>query len=149
MLIGAVLGIMLILAFISVFFGSDIGIGINWSERFQSNSIVNGTIGSWSSQEVSLSFNVDAVQGALIILISIALFSSLIGIRIWNSGLSDSAFKTLSSALIYFYFFTMLTILAFPLIDSIPVFGSLLFIGLTFLYVIGVIQKITAGGNRY
>lgn len=91
----------------------------------------------------AISFNVDPITGAIMIIIAIASGMAIIGFRFLASGLADSSVRVLITAVSYTGIWTMLSLLAVPLLNGIEIFGVLIYVALSLLYVIGVIEKIS------
>jgi len=90
-------------------------------------------------------FEIDPVVGAIVILIVIGIIGAILGIQILGSGLSDWSVRLGILIFTYLGLWVLLTILSMPLIKSIEVFGSIIYISLTIGYTIGVIQKLSEG----
>lgn len=101
------------------------------------STIITGGLGNQAT------FNIDSTSGAIAIIFIIAIAGSIIGIRILGSGLAETSIRTLTIAMAYTGVWLVLSLLAIPLLFSIELFGSLIYIVLTIGYVIGVIQRIT------
>lgn len=135
---------LLLLTFIAVIFGSE----------FASTSIeyeistwlkLNNSITQAKIEGLSESINIDSLTGAIAIIITLAMATSVIGLKVLGSGLSDASVRTLIIAITYTSIWSILSLLAFPLFASIEFFGLLLYISLTIFFVIGVIEKISGG----
>lgn len=88
-------------------------------------------------------FNIDPFTAGIAILITIIAIATVTGISILGSGLSGESVKVILICSSYIGLWTLLSLLAKPLIDSILYFGGLIYIILTVMYVIGVIQNFT------
>ena len=108
-------------------------------------AIINGTTTSFEILNTDVILNIDPIIGAISIIIIIATVGAIIGIQVLGSGLSSESVRVLIMAIAYTGIWTVLSILSFPLITSIEIFGSLIYVVLTIGYVIGIIQKF--GGN--
>jgi len=120
---------LIVLSFFSVIFGNSF-VGVNVSGY---------TFGEYTAG-VSF-FNVSSLTIALESLVAIALASALIGIQILGSGLADSSVRLLMTGAVYTALWVFLSLLAYPLIRTIEIFGVVLYVILTILYTIGVIEK--------
>jgi len=123
---------LIVLTFLSVMFGND----------FLSATVESG----WITDDASV-FEIDPFIGMIAILLIIAIFSLVIGFNILASGFSDTGVKALSTGLLYTGLWAVLSVLAFPLFKDIKVFGTLIYVALTIIYVIGVIEKMYGGGR--
>jgi hypothetical protein len=147
MIIGVSLAIMLILTLLSVVLGNDF-IGSVIDTDIDGGSIVNGSSSTFSLTPSSSTFAIDSIQGAIAIILVIVVLATVIGIRIVASGLSDSSIKIITMGTTYFGLWALLSVLASSFIFAIETFGSLIYIVLTIVYVIGVVQKGISGGGQ-
>jgi len=140
---------MIVLTFISVIFGNEF-LGISVSQELISALEVNGTVPEWLNVEGLTGgeylFNIDLIIGAIAIITVIAVISIGVGIQVLGSGLSETSVKMIITALAYMGLWLVLSVLSMPLIFSIEIFGTLIYVGLTLGYVLGVVEKMT-GGN--
>lgn len=139
MLILLTLGILIIIALFSIVIGGNL-------ETISSQTIdINGTTSGSSSNfdfsNLSQSFYIDDLVGAIVIIIIIISLSALLGLRIFSSGLSENSVKMLTLGISYIAIWSMFSVLSYPLISDIQVFGFIIYIILTLGYVIGIIQK--------
>lgn len=130
MLLTISLGIIIALAILSVILGGDWG---------AINMVVAG-------QEST--FGIDSLEGAIGIIIIIILIGALIGINIMGSGLNDQSVKLIMIVLFYVGLWLIFSLLSFPLFYNIALFGLLLYIVLTILFIIGIIDKFTTKGGK-
>jgi len=137
MIIGISLGIMVILSIFSIVLGSSF-ISID----FQTKWVRAGTAGTQvSSRFEELTFSIHELEGMLIIITIIIAFSTLVGIKILASGLSDSTVNIISVATAYGGIWAVLSVLSAGMIRDIELFGALMYITLTIAFVIGIVQK--------
>lgn len=129
------LGTIIILAVISTLTGKG-------TFTTNGNSYLDeGTQTSWNLYTTEGMY-IDQFEGAIIILIVVVMIVCVIGIRIWNSGLSDSSIRTYTVIIFYASLWGIFSALAYDLIVAIEQFGAFLYIFMTILFVIGVFQKI-------
>jgi len=98
-------------------------------------------------ESVSQDFFIDPIMGAIVILTSIVVIAGTIGLKILGSGISESGHRTITICIIYAGLWTMLSVLASPLIFGISMIGGLLYALITLFYVIGVAKMIAGGGG--
>ena len=115
------------------------------STTIDNEAIINGTITSFEIWNTDIILNIDPIIGAISIIIVVATVGAVIGIQILASGLSPESVRVLIMAIAYTGVWTVLSILSFPLITSIEIFGGLIYVILTIGYVIGIIQKLGGG----
>jgi len=94
----------------------------------------------------NFSFSIDPLVGALGIIIIITIIGTIFGLKLFGSGLSDESVRTIIIGLGYTGLWTTFSVISSPFLSAIPIFGTLFYVILTILYVIGVYNKI-AGGN--
>lgn len=124
---------LLVLSLVSIIFGNEF-VGIN----IEGVSVKKG-VDTYQSKPIF--FNIDPLTIGLEIVIIIALACALLGVRILASGLSEQSVRLLSVSLSYSGIWAFLSLLAYPLIRTIEIFGVVLYILLTILFTIGVIEK--------
>jgi len=144
MLLGLTLSILLILTLLSVILGQDF-ISNAFNQAVDGSTIVNGSTSTFSISGQTVLFEIDAITGAIAMIIIISTIGAVAGIQVLGSGLSSESVRMILIAVSYTGIWGVLSVLSFPLIISIVNFGQIIYIGLTILFVIGVIQKI--GGN--
>lgn len=144
MIIILTLVVLILLTFISVIFGNEF-IGIPLEQELDFQVIVNGSVSTVKIEGETMLFNIDPILGTIAIIIAIGVFSGLIGVRILGSGISETSVRIISIGVVHTGLWLMLSILAMPLIISIEVFGTIIYIALTLGYTIGVVQKISEG----
>lgn len=136
---------LLVLTFIAIIFGSDFVSVTIEQEAISTWLKLNNTLTESRIEQMNTVVNIDALTGAIAIIIALAMVTSVIGLRILGSGLSDESVRTLTIAIIYTGIWTLLSVLAYPLFASIELFGVLIYVALTIVFVIGVIEKIAGG----
>jgi len=130
------LGTIIILAVISTLTGKGSFVG-------GGNSYLSeGTQTTWNLYS-SEGIYIDQFEGAIIILIVVVMIICVIGLRIWNSGLSDTSIRTYTIIIFYASLWGIFSALAYDLIVAIETFGSFIYIFLTIIFVIGVFQKVS------
>lgn len=137
---------LLLLTFLSVLFGGDF-IGIIIEQIVEGSSTINitdTTYIDWGERDIA--FNIDPITGMIALMVGIAVFTILIGIQIFASGLSDTSVRAMMIAVSYTGLWGVLSVLSVNTIKSIELIGSVIYVLLTVGYVIGVIDKMT-GGN--
>lgn len=137
---------LIILTVLSIF---SVVLGGTWTGTpveftVDNSAIVNGTISEFGFETTGMFFAIDPISGAIATIIGFVTVASLVGAQIFGSGLSDSNARALMYMIIYSSLWTLLSILASPLIWSIPVFGGFLYVGLTIAYAVGAIQKLVS-----
>lgn len=139
MLIGLSLTILLLFSLFSIMLGAEWGQDVIDAD-YQSEGIVNGTSTSLDF-EGQIFLDIGILNGALIILTVVIALAVLIGIRVFNTGLSETSIKIITTSLLYGSIWISLSLLAYSGIVMIETFGELIYVVLTFMYTLGVIQK--------
>ena len=125
---------LIVLSFFSILIGNEfVRIEIDPTHVF---STAEGDFGSGPAW-----FDFDPITTTLAVLIAIALGVALVGTRILGSGLSDKSVRIVGVGILYTAIWSFLSLLAYPLIRSIQEFGLTIYIVLTVLYTLGVIDK--------
>ena len=141
MLIEIALLILIIITIFSVIMGSSFKeIGV---ENLSGEGVFNETSsGSFDISNINTTFYIDEFAGALVIIIAIMIIATLVGLQFMGSGLSDVSVRILTIGITYFGIWTIFSVLSYELILSIEIVGVLIYITLTIIYTLGVIQKI-------
>lgn len=140
---------LLILAFITVFsmmFGNALT-GYQFDDVVNQDLIVNGTTTTLEFNASGDFLSVDPIIGATVIIITIMVIAGALGIQILGSGLSDSSQKAIVYSIFYIGIWTILSLLSYPLISAIDIFGLMIYTLLTLAYAVGVVQKFLQNGN--
>lgn len=146
MLISLCLGILTAITLLSIISGGSFISGTTENDIFNT-IIVNGTETEVAYRSADLTFGIDPLVGGLIMLTVVITLAVIIGIRVLGSGLADSSISTIRSAIMYTGLWITLSLASVPLIESISIIGSVMYISLTIFYIVGVFQKITGGGG--
>lgn len=149
MLIGASLIVILIIVFLNLTVGGDF-LGAFVPISVDNEAIVDGVPTTFVVEATDVLFSIDTstIVGAITIisitLIGVALIT---GISVLASGLNAQSAKIVILATVYTGLWILLSVLAYSLIVSIEVFGTVIYIGITLAYVIGVIQSVSGGND--
>ncbi len=135
-LIAIPLTIMVVLALVSTLSGLG---------EFNIGTYDDTTQLTWESMSTS-GFYIDPLQGALVMMLIVALFVGIMGIRIFTAGLAETSIKMLSTLFFYLGIWGVFSVLALPLIMSIQLYGLSIYIILTIMYTVGVFEKGRGGG---
>jgi len=112
-------------------------------------SIVAGS--SWRSvglpiEGENMAFSIDPLTGAIEWVLIIMMLSTIIGIKIWNSGLSESTIRYIQLAVFYYGLFGIMSALSLPLLIGIPIWGLTIYIVLTIMFTIGFFKRYVKSG---
>lgn len=142
MLIIVPLFIIIVLTFISIIVGKDY-ISDTFVITIDNEALVEGNVSTFVVESTDVVFEVDALVGAIVIIIVIITIAGIIGIQVLGSGLSPESVRIIITATAYAGLWGTLSVLASGIIFDIELFGGVIYIGLTIVYVIGVLQKVS------
>ncbi|MEN6622643.1 MAG: hypothetical protein ABFD50_13960 [Smithella sp.] len=123
------------------------GADFAFTQDFSANSsmIVNGTSSNINIPVGTFTFAISATQGAIAVMMSIIVLGSLIGIRVMGSGILGMSAEIIVKGAFYFALWGLFSVFAQPLIAAIPIFGILIYLMLTIMYIIGFVQNLSGG----
>jgi len=145
MLIGLSLMIIIILGFLSLMFGNDY-LSSTENVGIDNTSLVNGSITTYFVETETVLFEIDTsvfIVAGIILLTTLLIIAGISGIQVVGSGLNSSSVRIIIMTTTYIGIWFSLTAITINLISSIQVFGSMIYIGITLMYVVGVIQKLS------
>lgn len=135
----------IILSFLSIIFGNEFMAVPIVDEIFKDETMWGLIYPNETLPEKNVMFSIHELQGAIVILIAITVGIAFVGIKVLGSGLSDPSVRVIITATVYTGLWLVLSVLASSLIFSIEIFGNIIYVILTIIYVIGVIEKISEG----
>lgn len=133
----SMIGFMLILSLLSIVSGGSFS-SINVDQTY--NVIVNGTTSEYNISDAG--FSIDAYTGAIIWLITITAIGVAAGITVFGIGLSGISVNLFYKSIFYGVVWGLLSVFPSFLIFQIIIFGPLIYITLTIVFVILVIMVI-------
>lgn len=140
-LIMSTLTIMFILVIFNIIFGGTF-VGTTETMLIDTDVLVDGVSSTFQAESEIFLFEIDSLEGMIIILTTIITIATFTGIQVLGSGLSDSSVRTIVIIAIFSGIWIILSILIKDLIWSIEIFGTLMYVLLTVVYSIGVVQKV-------
>ena len=149
MLIIVSLSVLIMLVLFSLILGTDL-IDSLTSVGIDNTAIINGSSTTYVVSPENIIFQIDTsslITAGIALLATIIIIATITGIQVVGSGLSPASVRIFIILTGYVGIWTTLSLLAFDLIFSIQVFGSVIYISLTLVYTIGVINKITGSDN--
>lgn len=149
MIIALTISILSVLSFFSVILGEGF-IGGTVNVIVDNTALVNGSLTTFVVEGQDVLFQIDTsdlVIAGIALITAIIFVATIVGVQVLASGLSTASVRVIILATSYIGIWTALSILAFNLISSIEVFGSIIYISLTIGYSIGAIQKISGVGG--
>jgi len=147
MLIGFSLLIIIILGFLSIMIG-DSYLSAPISVGIDNEVLFNGSITTYFVEQETALFEIDTsvfIIAGIALLITIAFVAAITGIQILGSGLTSASVKVIITITGYTGIWLALSAICINLIISIEAFGSIIYIGITLMYVVGVFQNISGG----
>lgn len=149
MLIGLSLLIITILGFLSTIIGQDyfsapINVGID-NEAF-----FNGSLTTYIVEQETALFEIDTsvfIVAGIALLITLGFVAGITGIQILSSGLSPASVKIIIMVASYTGLWYALSAICINLIASIQIFGSIIYIGITLMYIVGIFQNLSGGND--
>ena len=88
---------------------------------------------------------IDSITGAIAIIIALVAIAVVVGIQILGSGISEQSVKAIIIVVGYASIWGIFSTLSLNLIIAIEIFGTIIYLFLTILYVIGVMEKLARG----
>jgi len=145
MLITISLIAMIIITLLSIISGNSF-IGNTGGFDTSATVIINGSTSTLDLEGSEL-FYIDPVLGFIIMFVAIGVLVGLLGFNVVGSGLSDTAIRVILWVTVHGAIWGLFSVLSMSLIVAIELYGSLIYIGLTGMYVFGVIQKLVGGND--
>jgi len=146
MILGLSLLILIVLSLFSVILGNSF-IGSEVENVIGNELLINGTT-TEVGVETEAIFYIDPFLGITAMIIVLVILATAVGVQVLGSGLSPTTVRIIVIGTAYGGIWVLFSLLAEPLISSIEIFGSLIYITLTIGYIWGVIQKFSNGGDE-
>jgi len=149
MLIGASLIIMIVIVLLNLILGNNFLSG-STPLSVDNEALVDGVSSTFEvvSENVLFSIDTSTIIGAItIISITIIGVAVITGISVLGSGINPQSTRIIILALTYAGIWVLLSTLAYGLIVSIEIFGSVIYVAITIGYILGVIQSISGGNS--
>lgn len=125
------------------------GLTLTNTQDLNSNGTIatNGTVNLVNIPIGSFAFTINATQGAILILVTIITIGAIAGIRAVGTGIANISIEIITKGAFYFALWGILSAFAQPLIAEIPLVGTLIYLALTIMYIIGFVQGIGGGAS--
>lgn len=130
---------------------STAGGGANFSFTHTADVPVNSSLSVNGTENVvnipvgSFTFGISATQGAIAVLISVIALGAVVGVRVMGSGILGISAEIIVKGAFYFAMWGIFSVFAQPLIGAIPVFGVIIYLMLTIMYIVGFMQTLLGG----
>ncbi len=149
MLIEISLMIIIILGFFSLIIG-DTYISAPVNVGIDNEGLLNGSITTYIVEQETVLFEIDVsvfIVSGIVLLVALGIVAGITGFQILATGLSPPSVKIIIMITAFTGIWIALSTICINLIKSIEVFGSVIYIGITLMYVVGVIQKLSGGSD--
>ncbi len=149
MIITITLSILVILTLFSLILGENF-IGATTNVIVDNTALVNGSTTTFFVEGQDVLFQIDTavlLNSGIALIVAIIIVATITGIQVLGSGLNANSAKIIILITGYIGIWTSLSIVAFNLITSIEIFGSIIYISITIAYSIGVLQNISGGSG--
>ena len=109
----------------------------------------SAALGATAAENWRISFSLNEAFQVLGLVVGIIALGVVVGLRVLGSGISDESVSAVIKGSAYMSVWAVFSVLAFPLMSSILVFGTILYFFLTVLYCLGTINSIghPSGGD--
>jgi hypothetical protein len=104
------------------------------------NQTINGTPAQYQSDSTTASFSINMIGGLLALIIGLTAVAVVAGIRVLGSGLSEKSVTIIYNSTVYYGLWGIFSALSIVLFSALPLFGMLLWLGLTLCYSIGYFE---------
>jgi len=141
------LSIIIVLSLFSLVLGNDLVSGVA-NISIDNEALVDGVSSTFVVVGQDIIFSIDTttlIISGISLIITIIAVAGILGISVLGSGLNPQSTRVIILITAYVGIWLTLSILAFNLIYSIEIFGSIIYITITLAYSIGVIKKL--GGS--
>lgn len=88
---------------------------------------------------------IDELTGALAIIIALVALAAAIGIQVLGSGISEQSVRIIITIVGYGSIWAFFSVLSLNLIIAIEIYGTIIYLSISILYVVGVMRKIGEG----
>lgn len=112
----------------------------SFSQSISGSQTLNETESELELEQGSLSLDFTMTVG-LVALIAGAIALGLIGIQVLGSGISDRAQKIIWNGIVFYGLWLIFSVMGYNSLASIPIFGVLLWFFLTFVYTLGIFNR--------
>lgn len=103
---------------------------------------INDTETTFQFSGQNLIFGISSIDGIMVTAIALTALISVIGIKVFDSGLSEFSQKGIVNFAVFGGFWGIFSILTYDLIVQIEIFGWFLFLIISIIYLFGIIQNI-------
>lgn len=110
------------------------------TQNLVANQTLNGTSQELELEQGSLDLGFNMTYGLVAVIVS-AIALGLIGLNVLGSGLSDFSVKIIWNGIVFYGLWLIFSVLSYSSIVSIPTFGIIFWFLLTFVYTLGIFNR--------
>lgn len=138
--------IMAILALFNQFYvysNTEISIiGENQTVTSSGEIIENGTSTSVQTGSTSINFDLNTIMYFVALIYGVGILAGILGINFLGSGLSERAQRIIFNVAVCYGFWGIFSALMLTLLLTVPIFGLILWVAMTFIYTLGFFKRI-------
>lgn len=102
----------------------------------------NGQITDLGVGFQGFTMSMDAQTGIITLIIVILVAGVASGLNVFGSGLNEQAVRNLTLGIAYGGLWALLSVLSYKFFEAVQVFGLVIWLSLTIMYVVGVFNKV-------
>lgn len=138
------IAVLMVFMLFHVFVGNSILAGAPTSITLETEQSLNGSVSEVALQGGVFDFYIDPTLGAIVLFTTVIAILVIAGITVVGTGLSTS--NAIAWTGVYLGLWALISVVGSGFIRSIDVFGWLIYLMITFMYVIGVVQNLSSSG---
>lgn len=112
------------------------------SQSQSGNQTLNSEESELQQETTTALFDINMTTGIVALIIALVAVGVVAGIHVLGSGLSDYSVQLIHKSCIYYGLWGVFSALSFMAFLNIPIFGLVLWLGLTLIYSIGFFQTL-------
>lgn len=136
--------IMVVFLLFNIFLGSS-PLGVSYDFVIDTSQTLNGTATDVGISGADFQFYIDPTLGAIVIFATVIGILALWGITVVGSGLATA--NSLGWVSVYLGLWALLSIFGSAFIQSVNFMGWLIYLGITLMYVVGVVIQLSSAGG--
>lgn len=106
------------------------------------NHTIDGTPETMDVEGYEINPEFSFQTGIIALIIVMIAVGVIAGIHVLGSGLSDTSINVIYKSVFFYSVWILLSVFGYPAINSVPVFGWILYFTLTLLFSLGVVEQI-------
>lgn len=121
---------------------------VNQNINAESGNITqNGNSTSIEISDTTLTFDIDFITGFLAFIIGVTALGAVLGVTFLGSGISQRAQRIIFLSAVCLGLWAIFSVLTITLIMEIPMFGGMLWLSFTLIFMFGYFTEINKGGE--